>query len=117
MNIFSLLLVLSDFSFLLLRLAFGSFVFFNGLKKFSKTKYLGLIDLVFGAFIFFGLMMNFASFFIAFEIALVLFWKIFNHKFEKEELALHLVLFALALYLLTKNAGLLSLDESVFGLF
>ncbi|MFA5173130.1 MAG: hypothetical protein WC435_01875 [Candidatus Paceibacterota bacterium] len=117
MNIFPILLILSDITFFILRLSFGAFLFEKGFKKFSKTKYIGLIDLVMGSLIFIGFLFNFAALFIALEFFILLAFKLAKKKYSLDEFILDFVLFALALFFFTKNAGILSLDESMFGLF
>ncbi|MDD4761790.1 MAG: hypothetical protein PHZ25_02105 [Candidatus Pacebacteria bacterium] len=117
MNIFPILLILSDFTFFILRLSFGAFIFEKGLRKFSKTGYIGLVDLVSGFLIFFGFLFNFASFFITLELFILLAFKLVKKKYSKDEFLLDFLLFSIALFFFTKNAGILSLDESMFGLF
>jgi len=48
---------------------------------------------------------------------MLIIWKIYRGRRSHEDLALGILLFAVALYFFTKGAGLLSIDENLLHLF
>ena len=112
-----ILLILSDFTFLFLRVAFATVIFWFGLHKFRKTKFIGVLDIIAGLLLAFGFISRWAALLIALEMLTLILRKFLLGKRSKEDLALDFILFALSLYFFTKGGGIFSVDESWLFLF
>ncbi len=107
-----LLLILSDWSYLILRLVFGGLLLAFGLDKFKQTKLLGILDIAAGFFFIAGFLVNWVALVILVEMALFIARKIYLGKKSKEDLALDILFLAVSLYFFTRGAGFWSLDEN-----
>ena len=108
---FPILLIFSDWTYLLLRLIFGGLFAFSGYRQFKKTRR-GLSDLIVGLSLFLGFLANFAALFIFIRFLTLL---ILRRPLDFNRLSFYLLTAAVALFIFTYGAGFLSLDGYFFS--
>ena len=100
-----ILLIMSDWAYLLLRLTLGVVVVRSGWDKWQKTHLIGLLDIVAGLCLFLGLVTPWVAAIVALEMAGHLITKLYRHRRLHRELPFDLLLLAVCLLVITRGAG------------
>lgn len=106
-----ILLILSDFTYLILRLTVGAIVFSIGVSKFRLTRFIGPLDIAVGLMLIFGFFTPWAAALVALESLILLFLGFFRRSAHQETRLFLILLISASLLLITRGSGIISLDS------
>jgi len=106
-----ILLVLSDFAYLILRLTVGAVILTIGVSKFRHTRFIGPLDIILGLMLLFGFFTPWAAALVALESLILILAGLFRRSAHESTRLFLILLVAAALLLITRGSGILSLDS------
>ncbi len=107
----SLLLILSDWTYLILRLTVGAVVLKIGVTKFRRTRFIGPLDIALGLMLLLGFFTPWAAALVALESLFLLFIGLLRRSTHEETRLFLILLVSAALLLITRGSGIVSLDS------
>lgn len=110
-----LLLILSDWVHVLLRLTAGGLFLSSGLSRFGFARRGGLLNMALGLALLVGFLVRGAALLGALELLVIVISQLFRGRAYQEHLSFNLLLLVVLLFLIVSGAGLLSLDEGLLG--